>query len=125
MVKGMLLQERSTLKILCDGPTKRKLFPDRSREQIFTGFSDRFDFYLSSPTVRLFRYVCRALQFIPASTSPRLVREHFFTRNKSMFLARLYKDTNSSNTTKYITPICTYLYIIINALNETEHFYSP
>ena len=42
-----------------------------------------------------------------------------------MFLARLYKDTNSSNTTKYITPICTYLYIIINALNETEDVYSP
>jgi hypothetical protein len=42
-----------------------------------------------------------------------------------MFLARLYKDTNSSNTTKYITPICTYLYIIINALNETEYVYSP
>ena len=42
MVKGILLQERSTLKILLDGPIKRKLFPDRSREQIFTGFSDRY-----------------------------------------------------------------------------------
>ena len=36
----MILQERSTLKTLFDGPTKRKLFPDRSREQIFTGLSD-------------------------------------------------------------------------------------
>jgi len=29
------------LKTLFDGLTKRKLFPDRSREQIFTGLSDR------------------------------------------------------------------------------------
>jgi len=37
----MLLQERSTFKDT-DSPTKRKLFPDRRREQIFTGLSDRY-----------------------------------------------------------------------------------
>ena len=30
------------LKTLFDGPTKVKLFPDRSREQIFAGLSDRY-----------------------------------------------------------------------------------
>jgi hypothetical protein len=42
MVKGMILQERSTLKTLFDGPTKMKLIPGRSREQMFTGLSDRY-----------------------------------------------------------------------------------
>jgi hypothetical protein len=37
----MLLQERSILKTLFDGPTKRKLFADQSREHIFTRLSDR------------------------------------------------------------------------------------
>ena len=30
------------LKTLFDGPTRRKLFPDRSREQIFTRLLDRY-----------------------------------------------------------------------------------
>ena len=39
----MLLQEKLAFKdVLFDGPTKRKLFHDRSREQIFTGISDRY-----------------------------------------------------------------------------------
>ena len=37
---NMLLQERSTFKDT--GLTKRKLFPDRSREQNFTGLLDRY-----------------------------------------------------------------------------------
>jgi hypothetical protein len=51
------------LKTLFDGLTKRKLFPDRSREQIFTGLSDRYAENIVGPAwflpVRsgIFRYV--------------------------------------------------------------------
>ena len=39
----MLLQERLNFKdTVCDGPTKKKKIPDRSREQFFTGLSDRY-----------------------------------------------------------------------------------
>ena len=49
----------------------------------------------------------RALKFIPAPTSPWLVRKLFLLANKRMLLA-------------IICTICIYLYIIINALNEAE-----
>ena len=61
-------------------------------------------------------YIYRALQFIPVATW--LVRKHFLLANKSMLYVtcQINKDTNSY----YTTPICIYLYIIDNALNETE-----
>jgi hypothetical protein len=53
----------------------------------------------------------RALQFIPAPTSPWLVRTNFFTCQQ--------KNVTCHNS-YYISPICIYLYIIINALYEAE-----
>ena len=55
---------------------------------------------------------CRALQFIPALAS----KETFFTRQEKHVTCQINKDTNLY----YTTPICIYLWIIINALNETE-----
>ena len=59
----------------------------------------------------------RALQFIPAPTSPWIVRKHFFSRQQKYVTCQINKDINSY----YIASICIYLYIIINALNGTEH----
>ena len=57
------------------------------------------------------RTLSRALQFIPALTSPWLVMKNFLLSNKRMLLAIIRT---------IISPICIYLYIIINALNEAE-----
>jgi len=54
----------------------------------------------------------RALQFIPAPTSPWLVRKLFLLANKRMLLAIIC-------TTMYISPICIYLYIIMNEAEDT------
>ena len=68
--------------------------------------------------INLSRYIYdRALQFIPAPTSPWLVKETIFTRQPKYVTCQVNKYTNSS----YITSICIYLHIIINPLNETEH----
>jgi len=58
----------------------------------------------------------RALQFKPAPTSPLASKETYFTRQQKYVTCHINKDTNSY----YTTPICIYLYIINNALNETE-----
>jgi hypothetical protein len=51
---NMLLQERSTFKDkLFDRPTKRKVFPDLSREKIFTGLSDRYAENIVGPALML------------------------------------------------------------------------
>ena len=51
---NMLLQERSTFKDkLFDRPTKRKVFPDLSREQIFTRLSDRCAENIVGPALML------------------------------------------------------------------------
>jgi len=63
-----------------------------------------------------FLIICRALQFIPAPTSPWLVRKHFLLDNKRMLLAIILTIYN-------VSPVCIYLYIIINVLNETEYTY--
>ena len=48
----------------------------------------------------------RALQFIPAPTSPWLVRKHFLLANKSMLLARLIKIPIRTIQLQYVF-ICT------------------
>jgi hypothetical protein len=44
-------------------------------------------------------------------------KETFFTRQQKHVTCQINKDTNLY----YTTPICTYSWIIINALNETEY----
>ena len=71
-----------------------------------------------------------ASQFIPYNSS---------SNNKTLNARLLCRDTSLSQelhscsyitpiicitNSYYIAPICIYLYIIINALNETEHAYS-
>jgi hypothetical protein len=53
----------------------------------------------------------RALQFIPAPTGPWVVREKKLLANERMLLAIIRT---------ILSPICIYLYIIINALNVAE-----
>jgi hypothetical protein len=43
-------------------------------------------------------------------------KETFFTHQQKHVTCQINKDTNSY----YTTPTCIYLWIIINALNETE-----
>jgi hypothetical protein len=43
-------------------------------------------------------------------------KETIFTRQQKYVICQINKDTNSY----YTTPICIYLYIINNALNEAE-----
>ena len=45
-------------------------------------------------------------------------KETFFTRHQKHVTCQINKDTNLYY--MYATPICTYSWIIINALNETE-----
>ena len=46
-------------------------------------------------------------------------KETFFTHQQKHVTCQIKKDTNLY----YTTPICTYSWIIINALNETEYAY--
>ena len=49
---------------------------------------------------------CRALQFMPAPTSPWLVRKHFLLANKIILLARLIKRPIGTIQLQYVF-ICT------------------
>ena len=51
-----------------------------------------------------------------SSHQPLASKETFFTRQQNYITCQINKDTNWY----YTTPICIYLYLINNALNETE-----